>query len=127
MWNQVAAECILLIRTYAFFNLTFPPDRTRLLRPRRWHSKHSSTSRTGRDHQIPLQPYSNLAAQPDDTPPWHYRARTRQNEGRSRLTFALLVFLTFGLISLAGAVVGSALIGYVLAGLYDAGKYNMST
>lgn len=56
-----------------------------------------------------------------------YRALFKPNERRSRWAFALLVFLGFTTFAVAGAVIGSAIIGYILAALFQAGKYNMST
>ncbi|KAJ3785495.1 hypothetical protein GGU10DRAFT_195492 [Lentinula aff. detonsa] len=50
-----------------------------------------------------------------------------KNAARSRITFALLVFFGFLLLSLIGAVVSSAIVGYILTGLYKAGKFYMST
>jgi hypothetical protein len=51
----------------------------------------------------------------------------RPNERRSRLTFALLVVFVYLLCGLAGAVLSSILGGYILAGLFEAGGFNMST
>lgn len=51
----------------------------------------------------------------------------RPNEGRSRLTFAILVLLVFLALSVTNAVIGAAVVGYILAGLFKAAKYNMST
>ena len=56
-----------------------------------------------------------------------YRALLKPNERRSRWAFALLVFLGFTTFAVAGAVIGSAIIGYILAALFQAGKYSMST
>ncbi|KAJ8487455.1 hypothetical protein ONZ45_g1602 [Pleurotus djamor] len=49
------------------------------------------------------------------------------NERRSRLTFAILVWFAFIVLSVTAAVIGSAVLGYVLAGLYTAARYNVST
>ncbi|KAI0077745.1 hypothetical protein K474DRAFT_1048579 [Panus rudis PR-1116 ss-1] len=112
---------------YAFLNLTFPPSRPR---PRSHRNQpvvankadYAAVSTT----DIPLQDLNRLspdtgrnakAAQP----------RAKINERRSRLTFSLLVLLFFLSFAIAGAVVGSAIIGYVLAGLFKVAKYNMST
>lgn len=51
----------------------------------------------------------------------------KRNERRSRVTFALLLFLVFLALGLAGAVVGSAVLGFAAMGLYRAGNFNMST
>jgi hypothetical protein len=52
---------------------------------------------------------------------------SRPNEKRSRVTFATLVVLVYLFCSLAGAVISSVIGGYVLAGLYIAAGFNMST
>jgi hypothetical protein len=51
----------------------------------------------------------------------------RANEVRSRVTFAIIVLLLFLSLSVLNAVIGAAVVGYVLTGLYKAAKYNMST
>ncbi|KAJ3828046.1 hypothetical protein F5880DRAFT_1711124 [Lentinula raphanica] len=116
----------VLFGSYAFFNLTFPPP----------------TSAT------PNQPFlgvSSAHGYPPRPPTTHSPTITQraQNGGRSasqnrkphksknacrsRLTFALLVFFGFLLLSLIGAVVSSAIVGYILSGLYKAGDFYMST
>ncbi|KAH7868460.1 uncharacterized protein C8R40DRAFT_1134836 [Lentinula edodes] len=55
------------------------------------------------------------------------KANKSKNAARSRITFALLVFFGFLILSLIGAVVSSAIVGYILTGLYKAGKFYMST
>ncbi|KAL4252900.1 TMEM170 family protein [Abortiporus biennis] len=75
-------------------------------------------------HTHPHNPYSSSRSQ---TPRSGGFQRPKQNEGRSRLTFALLVLTAFLFFGFAGAVVGSAVIGFTLAGLFKAGKFNMST
>ncbi|OCH96380.1 hypothetical protein OBBRIDRAFT_787460 [Obba rivulosa] len=116
---------------YAFMNLTFPPSRPnrqshRVRRPLSVLS--AITYVTGADAGgIALRPYAQGDHSDDAKLPLRYRARARQNERRSRLTFALLVFFGFVVVAVCGAVVGSAIIGYVLAGLFKAAKFNMST
>ncbi|KAH9939155.1 hypothetical protein B0H21DRAFT_812892 [Amylocystis lapponica] len=113
---------------YAFFNLTFPPKWTHPRTPRnRLFFSFPFSPFADPNHQIPLQPYSDLSADTHESVPLQHRSLAKQNEKRSRLTFGLLVLLMFAIVSVAGAVIGSALIGYVLAGLYKAGHYNMST
>ncbi|KAI0924953.1 hypothetical protein AcW2_005679 [Taiwanofungus camphoratus] len=129
----------ILCATYAFLNLTFPPARSN--HQRETHKRPSFSLRlpssyfTGPTVEIQLQSYStrfpDRNPSTNDTPKDNlarlYRTRSKPNEKRSRLTFALIVFLAFAVFSVAGAVVGSAVIGYVLAGLFKAGHYNMST
>lgn len=49
------------------------------------------------------------------------------NEHRSRVTFALLVLIVYLFCALAGAVLAAVVGGYILAGVYAAADYNMST
>ena len=51
----------------------------------------------------------------------------KENERTSRLVFALLVFFTFMTVGVAGAVLGSAVLGFSVYGLYRSGNFNMST
>ncbi|KAJ7164693.1 hypothetical protein C8R43DRAFT_918526 [Mycena crocata] len=100
---------------YAFFNLTFPPSRHSKL-PRRKGSDASV-------YPLTLLPYSPR----DTSAPLLRPPKAKPNQGRSRTTFAILVFLTFITLSIAGAVLGSAVIGFTLAGIYKLAKFNMST
>jgi hypothetical protein len=93
---------------YAFLNFAFPPSR------RSMAAFPLETS-----PRIPLFPGSNQTEQ--------WIKRPRPNVRRSRLTFALLVILAFLLLSLTGAVMGAAVVGFVLAGVYKAGGFYMST
>ncbi|EPT03084.1 hypothetical protein FOMPIDRAFT_47671 [Fomitopsis schrenkii] len=105
-WTLVFyTPAFILAASYAFLNLTFPPARV----PRRGPRTRSSNT----------QAQAALAQR--------YRALFKPNERRSRWAFALLVFLGFTTFAVAGAVIGSAIIGYVMAALFEAGKYNMST
>ncbi|KAI0332780.1 hypothetical protein GY45DRAFT_1344519 [Cubamyces sp. BRFM 1775] len=115
---------------YALLNLAFPPPRV----PHKVHKTNGSRTNSNGAESIPLRRFadrqlstgrgSDAQSQlrlPSRSPP------AKQNERRSRLTFAILVFIAFATLAVAGAVVGSAIIGYVLAGLFKASKYNMST
>ncbi|KZP13240.1 hypothetical protein FIBSPDRAFT_945812 [Athelia psychrophila] len=97
---------LMICGTYAFFNLTFPPSRQTL----------KST------YPLPTLgiPDSSSEPEPRLTPP-------RTNERRSRLTFAIIVFLGFAFISIMNALVGALVVGYVLAGVYHAAGFHMST
>ncbi|KAJ7760184.1 hypothetical protein B0H14DRAFT_3116937 [Mycena olivaceomarginata] len=93
---------------YAFINLT-PP------KPTTHHPTHS------RPCCYAPTPRADTAA-PLLRPP-----KPKPNEGRSRTTFALLVLLAFLLLSVAGALLSSAIIGFILAGVYKLAKFNLST
>ncbi|KAJ7483339.1 hypothetical protein FB451DRAFT_1234155 [Mycena latifolia] len=100
---------------YAFFNLTFPP--TRHPNP----TRREATDEAG--YPLALLRYSpREASAPLLRPP-----KPKPNQGRSRITFAILVLLTFISLSLAGASLGSAVVGFILAGIYKLAKFNMST
>ncbi|KIJ12066.1 hypothetical protein PAXINDRAFT_83464 [Paxillus involutus ATCC 200175] len=92
--------------TYAFFNFLFPP------------------ARPTNDFPLLSPPLTRVetSASPQEWP-----KPPRVNARRSRLTFALLVLLTFLSLSLVSAVVGAAVVGFVLAGVYKAGGFYMST
>lgn len=51
----------------------------------------------------------------------------RKNVQRSRITYALLTLLTFLVIALAGSFIWSAVVGYVLWAVFQAGHFNVST
>ncbi|KAK0200735.1 hypothetical protein DFS33DRAFT_1490103 [Desarmillaria ectypa] len=85
----------------AFLNISFPPKHT--------YEPLSSSEE---------YPLVSLKLQP--------RAR-KPNERRSRVTFALIVFLVFSAMNVIGAMFGSTVMSLVVFGLFRAGKYNMST
>ncbi|KAI0675997.1 hypothetical protein C8Q78DRAFT_362351 [Trametes maxima] len=115
-----------LCGTYAFLNLAFPPLRIALTtRAPRPDSGPSHRSVGG--ESIPLRRYSRQPGPGGRAQGQGARTPAKQNERRSRLTFALLVLFVFAVFAVAGAVVGSAVVGYVLAGLFKSAKYNMST
>ncbi|KAK7031701.1 hypothetical protein R3P38DRAFT_2925227 [Favolaschia claudopus] len=105
---------------YAFFNLTFPPTR----RP---HTLPRLGREASDDAAYPLtslRPYSPR----DTTAPLLLRPpKPKPNQGRSRTTFALLVLLAFLSLSLLGALISSAIVGFILAGVYKLAKFNLST
>ena len=134
-WTIVLyVPAFVLCGFYAFLNLSFPPRKpprkSYRTRPPLQHV--GSSYRSGTDSEsIPLRRYERqtLGAGGRGQSQFHAPSRSpaKQNERRSRLTFALLVFLWFAVFALGGAVVGSAIIGYVLAWLFSSAKYNMST
>ncbi|KAH9849854.1 hypothetical protein C2E23DRAFT_870324 [Lenzites betulinus] len=121
----------ILCGIYAFLNLAFPPLRV----PHKSRKSRALKADVGPTYRsveggddIPLRQYDRqLGADLPNPPRAPSRPRGKQNEKRSRLTFALLVLFAFALFALAGAVVGATIIGYVLAGLFKASDYNMST
>ena len=118
--------------TYAFLNLAFPPSRRR---PRSLRSRPSLPFLESGSYSaiptlasdIPLQRHQTFLSERASRRPPTTKSRPKLNERRSRLTFALLVLLTFLMAGFAGAVLGSAIVGYVLAGLYKSANFNMST
>lgn len=125
----------ILCGTYAFFNLSLPPRRPQRPGYRRRSSTAASSGafrRNGTDSEsIPLRRYERQSLAADVTAQSQLRLPSRspakQNERRSRLAFAVLVFMMFAAFAVGGAVVGSVILGYVTAGLFKAAKYNMST
>lgn len=133
-WTLVLyVPAFMVCATYAFLNLSFPPRRP----DRKGHKNGTGASNRGTSfgsvdaENIPLRrrdgqrPGAGSRTQSQFRVP--SRAPVRQNETRSRLTFAVLVFMLFATFALGSAVIGSAIIGYTLAGLYKAGDYNLST
>ncbi|KAH8103927.1 hypothetical protein BXZ70DRAFT_672991 [Cristinia sonorae] len=124
----------VLCGTYAFLNIAFlTPSRRRSRRhrthtPRKRPSFPSASSYTAlpTSNDIPLLP-SQPRGNSNNNQVAQHQPRQKLNERRSRLTFALLVLLVFFLAGVAGAVLGSAIVGYVLAGLYKSARFNMST
>ena len=113
-WNLIFYTPLFLVcGLYAFWNYSFPPS------PR--PSQHPPSQ----DTLYPLTPLpSTLTSRtPGNTP----LTTHKKNEMRSRLAFALLVLLTFMTLSVAGAVIGAAVLGFVAMGLFRAGNFNMST
>lgn len=123
----------VLCGTYAFLNLSFAPRRPLRKGQKRPLLSHVGSSRrsAAESDSIPLRRYERQVFGASVRVRSQFRLPSRspakQNEGRSRLTFALLVLLWFATFALGGAVIGSAVIGYVLAGLFKVAQYNMST
>ncbi|KAJ3915784.1 hypothetical protein F5877DRAFT_47898 [Lentinula edodes] len=116
----------VLFGLYAFFNLTFPPHTNREIAFGILHDEEDDAMDDDEEEEdedeeaYPMSPMSS-----DPHPPRH--PNKSKNAARSRITFALLVFFGFLILSLIGAVVSSAIVGYILTGLYKAGKFYMST
>jgi len=111
---SVPAYC--LCGLYGFLNFCFPPPRQR--------SDDEPESRTVSIYSLRRFSYHEAALARQTSRPQLLR---KTNERRSRLTFAVIVFLMFVGAGVLGAVLSSAVVGYVLAGLYKAAKFNMST
>lgn len=69
---------------------------------------------------LPSRETQNRAAPARRTPP-------KVNPHRTRAVFALIVLVVYLFSGLLGTVVGSAVLGYLLAALFKAGKFHMST
>jgi len=109
-WNLVFYTPIFFVcGSYAFWNYAFPPS-------------HRFPGIPNNRELFPLSTIQSPAL-PLAQPPQSLKI----NERRSRIAFALIVLLTFLTLSVAGAVIGSAIMGFIAAGLYKAGNFNMST
>ncbi|KAJ7302996.1 hypothetical protein DFH08DRAFT_794155 [Mycena albidolilacea] len=109
---------------YAFINLTFPPSRpSHANAPKRAEASEADDASSYPLTPLLLRPYSPR----DTTAPLLRPPKPKPNQGRSRTTFALLVLLAFLLLSVAGALLSSAIIGFILAGVYKLAKFNLST
>lgn len=98
----------LVCGLFAFWNFAFPPS------PR--------PKATPNDLQM-----STLEAISSGSKSSLHTRQPRTNEGRSRVMFAIIVLLIFISMSLAGAVIGSAILGFATFGLYKSANFNMST
>ncbi|KAF8142143.1 hypothetical protein EV363DRAFT_1150841 [Boletus edulis] len=128
---------------YAFCNFLFPPaksvkDSMVLAPPVRVHAHSLSESQSHAHSRSSSQPHSRSHSQTQPLPQSQTQARAsapidewlkppRLNPLRSRWTFALLVLLAFLVISLLSAVVGAAVLAFVIVGVYRAGGFYMST
>ncbi|KAF7309394.1 hypothetical protein MIND_00310200 [Mycena indigotica] len=146
----------LLCALYAFVNLTFPPthrkhgrkealDGTHLgpttyplspISPRPPYFSSPRASAMPNAHILPATPTSPMTNRkhPSNSSSVHTpllrpnpTLPARPNRVRSRTTFALLVLLAFLTLSLTGAVLSSAIVGFGVAGVYRASGFVVST
>ncbi|KAJ3777257.1 hypothetical protein FB446DRAFT_634361 [Lentinula raphanica] len=118
--------------SYAFFNLTFPPSNTHSKALKALEDFHSEERQAPGyppppTHTPTITPTARNGGPSASQNHKNRKPHKSKNACRSRLTFALLVFFGFLLLSLIGAVVSSAIVGYILSGLYKAGDFYMST
>ncbi|EIN03891.1 hypothetical protein PUNSTDRAFT_93648 [Punctularia strigosozonata HHB-11173 SS5] len=105
---------------YAALNLAFPP--TRQLHPTA-RVRQQPTATSPEAHLLLVRPPTGASARTSRS----QGQRPRVNERRSRATFALLVLATYIAAGFAGAIIASVVGGFIIAGLYSAGHYNIST
>ena len=140
----------LLAGTLAVFNIVYPPRRTHdaEVSPAFSHARlptgaSGMTNVKGSTPQAmplsPLTPRRSLdpLLQHHTFPPGqHQRDGRDRDEGpafpprnirRTRATYAFLVLFTFAFAAVASALLESLVVGYILAGLYSAAHYRMST
>ncbi|KAF5338599.1 hypothetical protein D9611_012741 [Ephemerocybe angulata] len=109
----------LLCGAYAFWNYTFPPTSARSgVRHPKEESLYEMTS------PIPLYPSTSRYTGSNLPPP---SKLPKINERRSRVAFATIIFVLFVALSVAGSVLGSAVLGFIMFGLFKAAHFHMST
>lgn len=107
----------LICGAYAFWNYTNPPS-----------SNHQPRVQSNLTYElVPSSPAHRSGPRyiGSSTPPPSKLPRI--NERRSRAAFAAIIFLLFVLLSVAGCVLGSAVLGFVMFGLFKAADFHMST
>ncbi|KAG7095053.1 hypothetical protein E1B28_005843 [Marasmius oreades] len=120
---------------FAFLNLTFPPSKrskgpkTTAISPSIPMSHLTPSNRPNYYQTLRSEAgVSLLEPPPSPIPSCRTRPPTRKpKERRSRTLFTLIVLITFLLTGLLGAIISSAVIGFVLFGVYKAGGFYMST
>lgn len=130
----------VLVGTYAFLNVLFPPARGRLRQSRFRKPMRSGGDPEGEEGSMPMNPLPNLhpdsayttapstsrpSVETSSTTP--RRVGKRPNVRRTRVMFGLIIFLSFFGLSMVSAVTGAAVMGFVIAGVYKAGGFWVST
>lgn len=140
----------LVAGALAVFNIVYPPRRTHdaevspeFSHPRLPTAASGMTNnKSHTPHAMPLSPLTPRRSldpllQHHTFPPGQQQRDSRdrdegpafppRNVRRTRATYALLVLFTFAFAAVASALLESLVVGYILAGLYSAAHYRIST
>lgn len=108
---------------FAFLNLTFPPSKKSHPRHPKISTNRSSPQLWSAQISIPMSRLSPSARSNN----YQTLRSEKPNRRRSRTLFALIVLVTYLVVGLLGAIISSAIIAFVLFGVYKAGNFYMST